>query len=162
MVAGVAAVIAIFALNIVVVGVKVDRAVTHARVQGQLLGQLPAGLQIGVNVPHQVAFFATQVTFFAEGGHAIIEHVVFIAAAIFTHVLVIKTGSESHWHQQLAPVGPAGIDTLVMTLHINHAAGMFFILLCFNRNRLVLGHFTLTRVHHHAQVVLLAQLTLIA
>ena len=60
-------------------------------------------------------------------------------------------------------MGPAGINTLIVALHINYAARMRWIFsLRGIRNGLVLGHFTLTGVHHHAEVVLFAQLAVVA
>ena len=60
-------------------------------------------------------------------------------------------------------MGPARINTLIVTLHINHTARMRRILaLSGRRNGLVLSHFTLTGIHHHAEVVLFAQLTVVA
>ncbi len=57
---------------------------------------------------------------------------------------------------------PAGIDPLVVTAKVDHAARMGRIELRRTRNGLVLGCFTLACVHHHAEVILLAQLALIA
>lgn len=59
--------------------------------------------------------------------------------------------------------GVININTLIVALHINYAARMRRIFsLRGIRNGLVLGHFTLTGVHHHAEVVLFAQLTVVA
>ena len=164
MVAGVTAVIAVLRGNVMIVGVKPDGAVTHARLNGQLLRELPLGLQVGIKVPHQVTFVTAFVTLHAKIRHAVVHHKVFIPAAIFTHIFVVKAGGKRYRHQQqLAAVGPAGINTLIMALHINYAARMRRIFsLRGIRNGLVLGHFTLTGVHHHAEVVLFAQLTVVA
>ena len=114
MVARITAVIAILRGHIVIVGVKPDRAVAHARIQRQFLGKLPGGLQIGVDVPHQVALVTAQVAFLPILRRGAIHDEVFIAFTLFTHVFVVQTGGEGHRHAQFAFVRPARIDALVV------------------------------------------------
>ena len=162
MIAGLAAVITIARRNVIIVGIEPDRAVAHARVQREFLGELPLGLQIGIDVPHQVTLVAAQVSLFTVLRRAVAHNKVFVTFAALAHSFVIKTGGKGDRHQQLAAVGPAGINPLVVTRQVDNAASMGGFELRSARNRLILGGFTFTGVHHHAQIVLLAQLSLVA
>ncbi|MNP14280.1 hypothetical protein D3C76_1065940 [compost metagenome] len=124
MIARVTAVIPVGALHVMIVGIKPHGAVAHARIQGQFLRQLPACLQIRVNVPHQVAFVAAFIAFDAIFRHAIIHDEVFVPATIFAHVFVVQTRGESDRHQQFAAMRPAGVHALIVALHVDNAAGV--------------------------------------
>ena len=120
-------------------------------------------MQVGIGVPHQVALITTQIAFYAKLRHAVIQAVVLVSLAIFTHIFIVQAGGERHRYAQLAPVRPAGVDTLVMTLKHDYAAGMRGVIpLRRHRYGLVLCGFTFTGIHHHAQIVVFAELTLIA
>ncbi|MNZ98955.1 hypothetical protein D3C78_1182620 [compost metagenome] len=156
MIARLAAVIAVCALHVTIVGIEPHRAVAHARVQGQFLRELPAGLQIRIHVPHQITFVATFIALHTVIRNAVTHNKVFVAATIFAHVFVIKTGRDRYGNQQFTAVRPAGIDTLIVTLHVDYAARVGRAKLRLIRNRLVLRHFALARIGHHAEIVLLA------
>ena len=59
-------------------------------------------------------------------------------------------------------MGQAGIDSLVVTGEVDHPAGMARFQLRRARDRLELRGFTFTGVHHDAEIVLGAQLALVA
>ncbi len=86
--------------------------------------QLPVRLQVGINVPHEVALIAAFRPFNAIIRRAVVHHEVFIPATIFAQVFVVQAGGERHRHQQLPTVGPAGVDPLIVALHVDHAASM--------------------------------------
>ena len=162
MIAGVTAIITIFRGDVVVVGVKPHRTVAHARIKTQLLSELPLCLQVGIDVPHQVAFVAAQIAFLSVLRRGAIHHEVFIAATLLAHIFVVQTGREGDRDQQFATVGPAGIDALIVTIEVDHAACVGRFKLRLARNRLILRGLTLTGIHHHAQIVLFTELTLVA
>ncbi len=108
-----------------VVGVKPDRAVAHPGIQRQLVGQLPARLQIGIEVPHQVALVASGCAFFAINRRAILQHEVFVAFALLAHVFVVKSqGDVDRQRPQRVAVGPAAVDALIVAVKLDHAARM--------------------------------------
>ena len=59
-------------------------------------------------------------------------------------------------------MSPAGVDPLIVALHVDHTACMSRAQLWLVGNRLVLRHLAFTGVGHHAEVVLGAELALIA
>ena len=124
MVARVTAVIAVARRNVMVIGIKPDRTVANTRIDREFLRQLPAALQIRIDVPHQVAFVATFIAFDAVVRHAVAHHEVLVSATVFAHVFVVQTGGEGHRNQQLAAVCPASVHALIVALHINHPAGV--------------------------------------
>ena len=124
MITGITAVIAVTRSNVMVVGIKPYGAVAHASIQRQFFAQLPLCLQIGIDVPHQIAFVTAQLTFLPVFRHAAIQAEVIVAFAIFTHVFVVQAGSERERNAQLATVCPAAVYPLIMALQSNHAARM--------------------------------------
>ena len=161
-IAGITAVIAIAWGDVVVVRVEPYRAVANPGIQREFVSELPLGLQVGVDVPHQVAFVTAQRALFAILWRAVDHHKVFIPFAPLAHVFVVETGGERDGHQQLSAMGQPGIDPLVMTGKVDHPAGMARLQLRRARDRLELSGFTFSSVHHNAEIVLGTELALIA
>ena len=122
MVAGVAAVIAVTRGNVIIVGVKPYRTVAHAGIEGEFVRQLPLGLQIRVDVPHQITFITAQVPLFAVLRRAVDHHEVFKPFAPLAHVFIVETGGEGDRHQQFAAMSPAGIEPLIVARQVDNAA----------------------------------------
>ena len=162
MIAGITAVIAIAWGDVVVVRVEPYRAVANPGIEREFVSELPLGLQVGVDVPHQVAFVTAQRTLFAILRRAVDHHKVFIPFAPLAHVLVVETGGERDGHQQLSAMGQPGINPLVVTGKVDHPAGMARLQLRRARDRLELSGFTFSSVHHNAEIVLGTELALIA
>ncbi|SLN98427.1 Uncharacterised protein [Klebsiella quasivariicola] len=122
---------------------------------------MPLGLQVGIDVPHQVAFVTAQRALFAILRRAVDHHKVFIPFAPLAHVLVVEPGGQGDGHQQLSAMGQPGIDPLVVAGKVDHPAGMARLQLRRAGNGLELGGFTFPGVHHNAEIVLGAELALI-
>ncbi len=161
-IAGITAVIAIAWGDVVVVRVEPYRAVANPGIEREFVSELPLGLQVGVDVPHQVAFVTAQRALFAILRRAVDHHKVFIPFAPLAHVLVVETGGERDGHQQLSAMGQPGIDPLVVTGKVDHPAGMARLQLRRAGDRLELRGFTFSSVHHNAEIVLGTELALIA
>ncbi len=161
-IAGITAVIAIAWGDVVVVRVEPYRAVANPGIEREFVSELPLGLQVGVDVPHQVAFVTAQRALFAILRRAVDHHKVFIPFAPLAHVLVVETGGERDGHQQLSAMGQPGINPLVVTGKVDHPAGMARLQLRRARDRLELSGFTFSSVHHNAEIVLGTELALIA
>ncbi len=161
-IAGITAVIAIAWGDVVVVRVEPYRAVANPGIEREFVSELPLGLQVGVDVPHQVAFVTAQRALFAILRRAVDHHKVFIPFAPLAHVLVVETGGERDGHQQLSAMGQPGINPLVVTGKVDHSAGMARLQLRRARDRLELRGFTFSSVHHNAEIVLGTELALIA
>ncbi len=118
-------------------------------------------MQIRIDVPHQVAFVAAQGAFITEIAGA---GEVLIAFALLGHGFIIEAaGQRQRNARQLIAVGPACINPLIVTSQIDHATGMLRTgQLNGAWNRLILHGFTLTGVHHHAEIVVFIHGTLIA
>ena len=161
-IAGITAVIAIAWGDVVVVRVEPYRAVANPGIEREFVSELPLGLQVGVDVPHQVAFVTAQRALFAILRRAVDHHKVFIPFAPLAHVFVVETGGERDGHQQLSAMGQPGINPLVVTGKVDHPAGMARLQLRRARDRLELRGFTFSSVHHNAEIVLGTELALIA
>ncbi len=161
-IAGITAVIAIAWGDVVVVRVEPYRAVANPGIEREFVSELPLGLQVGVDVPHQVAFVTAQRALFAILRRAVDHHKVFIPFAPLAHVLVVETGGERDGHQQLSAMGQPGINPLVVTGKVDPPAGMARLQLRRARDRLELSGFTFSSVHHNAEIVLGTELALIA
>ncbi|MNC45848.1 hypothetical protein D3C75_948360 [compost metagenome] len=119
-------------------------------------------MQVRIHIPHQVAFVTAQRPLGAQLGDAVDLGKVFIPFTLFGHGFIIQPAGQGIWHAQLATVRPAGINPLIMARQINHPARMLRTALLYrDRDRLVLSGFTLTGIHHDAEIVINAHLTLV-
>jgi len=132
-----ARIVGVAGAQVMVVRHELHAAVAQAGVQAPGRGQLPGGLDVGVDVGDGVFLVAAQCTLHPQGA----ADKVLIALAVFVHPVHGQAGRHGDGHRCVAePAGPAGVHAGVVARHVDHAPGMAGSGLGGSRNRLVLRH----------------------